>query len=73
MEIVMGKVAIDLDRLVLVFDVMGGNEVDLDECRTQSEINDWVEHLQTKVWASEILCDFLRAVRYFHRLSRMAK
>ena len=70
MEIVMGKVAIDLDRRVLVFDVMGGYEVDLDTCKTQSEVDDWVEHLSKKCWAWEVLGDFLRAVRYFHRVSK---
>ena len=55
-----GRARLDRDRGIIVLDTPGGDyEIDLSECRTSAEIEDWKEHLSKKVWWDGVREDFV--------------
>ena len=54
-----GRARLDRDRGIIILDTPGGDyEIDLSECQTPAEIEDWKEHLSKKVWWPEVRDDF---------------
>jgi len=54
-----GQARLERERGIIILDTPGGDyEIDLSECRTPTEIEDWKEHLSKKVWWPEVRDDF---------------
>ena len=54
-----GRARLDRDRGVIILDTLGGEyEIDLNECRTPAEVEDWKDHLSKKVWWDGVREDF---------------